>query len=754
MKIIEGGLPEGRAWRALVLLSPGAPAGTAVRLGEALADGHDGELLITVLLLQHDAERIALAQKTLADARAAVTAEAKLYTLIVASGQPRRALADIVRQADIDLVLIQAGDPTPYRPERLSCSVAVIYEQGAESKLGQSRDDEGPATFNKFLIPTSAGPNTAHALRLLLPLSRESKICSVYIARETSGSNEEALGRSRLRQMLNFVDANERIESKVVVADSVIDGIVEEARQNYDLVVLGATRQSSLDRALFGDIPTAVIRRSEKPVAVIYQNANGVDSLFGAVAWRLQNIVPRLQLSERTQIYVRVRRGARPNIDFFVLIGLSALISSLGLLLNSPAVVIGAMLVAPLMTPMIGTGMALDLGDGRFLRLALSTTLRGALLAIVLGALAGLVQINQPLTSEVLARTQPSLIDLGVALFAGMAGAYAIAHSDAAAALPGVAIAAALVPPLCAAGIALITGHPRETWGALLLFSTNFVAISSAAAFIFLILGFRPTPGRKERQAVQARSGRLAMVMLGLVSVLLFASTYPLARAKRLEAQINQAAEAAVKENSQAVLVDLAIGEDFARLNEKLALDLTVQSIYAVPHASVVAIRDHIAAELQREVAITLRVIRVTILDPVVPPTQTPTPTVTNTATPGPTTTATNSATPVATATATPVATATGEPTATPAPTETPLPTATWTPLPSPTPLSAAISFPYGLNLRAGPGIEHELLAFLVEGQRVVLLSGREIVEGITWQEVDLEGQTGWLLAEYLEQTP
>ncbi|MEZ4645706.1 MAG: DUF389 domain-containing protein [Chloroflexota bacterium] len=244
----------------------------------------------------------------------------------------------------------------------------------------------------------------------------------------------------------------------------------------------------------------------------------------------MRNLLPRLDLRQRTDAYVRIRRGARPDTDFFVLIGLSAMIAALGLLVNSPAVVIGAMLVAPLMSPIVGAGMAVVLGDARFLRLSLGAVARGVVLAIMVGALAGLLRMGQPPTAEILARTQPTMLDLAIALFSGMAGAYALCHSDAAGALPGVAIATALVPPLATVGISLSTGHYASALGALLLFTTNFVAISSATALIFLLLGFRPPQLPKERRVVQARSARIAVLLLITVSLLLGVTTFQLAQ--------------------------------------------------------------------------------------------------------------------------------------------------------------------------------------------------------------------------------
>jgi len=581
----------------------------------------------------------------------------------------------------------------------------------------------------------------------LLPMTHHgTEVTALYIAPDRLGPNEEALGRSRLRQTLSLIDAETQITSKLISCDSVISGIVDEA-VNHDLVMIGASRESSLDKALFGNIPAAVVRQSKKPVMVVHEPAGRFGNLFRDLSWALRDVVPRLSLRERTESYVRIRRGARPDTDFFVLIALSAAIAAFGLLANSAAVVIGAMLVAPLMSPIAGTGLAIVLGDTRFLRLTLGAVVRGSALALLMGLLIGLLPLNDPLTDQVLSRTQPTLLDLGVALASGMAVAYALCRTEATAALPGVAIAAALVPPLGSAGIALSNGQLRGGVGALLLFLTNYVAISSAAALVFLLLGFRPQQAQKERRAAQLRSVRIALILLLAITSILAVTTYRLAQESGIEVRIRELAKEGVTQFAGANLSEIDVGN----LNDPvLELNLTVRSSHDVAHGSVVELQRFIATELQREIALNLEVLRTTELDPFLPPTLTPTPTSTNTATPGPTLTPTPL--PSDTATATPEPTNT--PTLTPPPTNTPTPTSsptpTDTPSPTPTPRLGVVSYPYGLNMRAEPSSTADFVRWIEAGTVVTLLEeqfdGREGV----WQMIELDNQTGWVLFDFL----
>ena len=169
--------------------------------------------------------------------------------------------------------------------------------------------------------------------------------------------------------------------------------------------------------------------------------------------WFRRNI-KAVDVEQRAAVQISLRQSSRPTFDFFLLVVLSSIIATLGLLVDSPAVIIGAMLVAPLMSPIIGLGLASLTGDRRLLQDAFVAILRGALLSILISAIITLINLSLPfvilseLNQEIVSRTHPSPIDLGVALAGGAAAAFALAMPNISAALPGVAIATALMPPL------------------------------------------------------------------------------------------------------------------------------------------------------------------------------------------------------------------------------------------------------------------------------------------------------------------
>lgn len=170
---------------------------------------------------------------------------------------------------------------------------------------------------------------------------------------------------------------------------------------------------------------------------------------------------------------------------------LAATIASYGLLANSPAVIIGAMLIAMLLGPITGISLALVDSDMKFLFRGFATLLAGAAVVFATAYLIGYLHIDVPLTKEIMARTQPNLSDLVIALAGGAAGAYATVSPRLSVAFVGVAIATALVPPLCAANILFARGEFALGGGALLLTFTNIVAIQFSSSAVFWLSGFR-----------------------------------------------------------------------------------------------------------------------------------------------------------------------------------------------------------------------------------------------------------------------
>ena len=223
----------------------------------------------------------------------------------------------------------------------------------------------------------------------------------------------------------------------MVLASDVVEGIVREARA-HDLVLMGVSDESLLGRLVFGNLSLRVAVRI--PSTVLVQAYRGFTGLWARkLLHALRAAVPLLDRDRRLEVRQTLGRAARPGPDFFVPTILSGVIAALGLLLDSRAVVIGAMLVSPLMSPVLAFSLGLVLGELRLIRFSVEAIFKGVVLLLMIATLIGLISPLRSITGEMMANPRPNLLDLAVALVAGAAGAYALARREVSAALPGVA---------------------------------------------------------------------------------------------------------------------------------------------------------------------------------------------------------------------------------------------------------------------------------------------------------------------------
>jgi uncharacterized hydrophobic protein (TIGR00271 family) len=197
-------------------------------------------------------------------------------------------------------------------------------------------------------------------------------------------------------------------------------------------------------------------------------------------------------LEEVKETFVTLSDNAQASQSYLILMVLSTLLATVGLFANSAPVIIGAMILAPLMAPIISLSMGVLRQNTEFIKVSLNTLVTGVALAILFGTLLSLLVPLHTINSEIGARLSPTLLDLGVAIISGIAAAYASARSEVAKSLAGVAIAVALVPPLAVTGIGIGWLDWQVFSGAFLLFMTNLMGIVLAAAATFLIMGFSP----------------------------------------------------------------------------------------------------------------------------------------------------------------------------------------------------------------------------------------------------------------------
>jgi uncharacterized hydrophobic protein (TIGR00271 family) len=271
-------------------------------------------------------------------------------------------------------------------------------------------------------------------------------------------------------------------------------------------------------------------------VALIREGESILPGIISAFRRWTDSITPPLTRSERITLQEDLESGSKPSLEFLGLISAASMLAAFGLLQNSAAVIIGAMLIAPLMTPILGAGLAITLGNRPLFKTALTAIVLGFIGAFVSSALFGLLvrafespDLTPARATELWARCNPSPIDFCVGFIGGMAAAYGRTRTHLSSALAGAAIAAALVPPISAAGLQFVFGvwTPVEegipVLGPLLVVSINVVTIMVASSLVLWLRGIRARSGEwrtQDRWAVRVVVILVAVILLVLVGML------------------------------------------------------------------------------------------------------------------------------------------------------------------------------------------------------------------------------------------
>ena len=394
-----------------------------------------------------------------------------------------------------------------------TCSVALVVP-------GSRRDD------GDVLVAAGRKSHGRAAIDVAAVLAAEfgRGLTSLYVEPDI-GPDAVDVGYRILDRRLKNAGAHQtpaQLTKRVVIHNDPAKGIIETGKEeSFELLILGATRLGALGEFQLSGVPYRVFR--SKPAATLIAVRKGVPLGGRLRRWlesQVERRVPQLTREGRIGIVEQIQSNSQWNFDFILLIALSVLIATMGLLDDSPAVIIGAMLVAPLMTPLLGLGLSLAQGNPRLAWITLKSASLGFITALGLAFVVGLLSADfyEP-TEEMESRDWPQMFDLIVALVSGLAAAYAYSRPGLLAALPGVAIAAALVPPIATAGLALSIGEYGVAIGALLLFGVNIVAIVSAAAISLWAVGIRQVAKAKgvTRVLDYALTGITIVLVLALV---------------------------------------------------------------------------------------------------------------------------------------------------------------------------------------------------------------------------------------------
>ena len=477
-------------------------------------------------------------------------------------------ISEVINEEGVDLLLLgwagkETVDDTPPGStldallKRAPCDVAVLRGRF-------------PRLVKRVLVPTAGGPHAPAALTLAqaltAPEDRQIVVENMVDSPLTPEREQEA--NTYLEGTLSALKNGDTIEERVLEVNSVKTGILGEANR-ADLLMIGATREGVLDQSFFGGLPVEVAEATLTPT-ILVRKKEGDQQWWRRLMEITADYLPTLTVARQAEVYANMRESAQPSVDFFVLITLAASIAILGLLQNSAAVIIGAMLVAPLMSPILAMAMAMVQGNLRLLLVAAEATAKGIVLAIVVGITITIISPIDSPTNEIMARTSPNLLDLLVALASGAAAGYAIGRKEVAAALPGVAIAAALVPPLCVVGYGIGTSDLSIATGSLLLFTTNLLAIVLAGALVFLALGFQPP--RSERGELM-RGLKVTVALLIPIALLLAGTTIASTIEANRRARVEQVFRNEVVARSAEVR-EMTIQHD--RRNDRFIIEATI----------------------------------------------------------------------------------------------------------------------------------------------------------------------------------
>jgi uncharacterized hydrophobic protein (TIGR00271 family) len=441
-----------------------------------------------------------------------------------------RGILDATREMRADILLLDARLPAEGGAKRgtiaeniipVSPCPVMLYRPGESRKVG------------RIVVPIQGGreAHTASELAMALGQRLKAPVEALFLEIESPVGEPAYWNDEKQRQATSF-DQSEVTQSVVNVEDHV-EGFLQYA-EDEDLAVADNNEQADWQDWMRGDSSLEALRRWPGAFLV---NASGAVTLPRSWEDKVTSwLNPTVTQFEGEELVRDAEESSFSSLDFLVLIIISAVLAAFGLILNSNAVIIGAMLVAPLMTPLIALATGLVVGNIRIMRQGAITLLQGVLASLIVALIVGWISGTSIVTTEMAARGNVTFLDMGVALASGMIGAYATARKDIPSALAGVAIAAALMPPLVTIGLAISFREWALAQGASLLFLTNIVSITLAAWVTFLWLGLRP--GKKYDPVATRRASTLLVLLLVVILVALSLLSINTAASGRIESAL------------------------------------------------------------------------------------------------------------------------------------------------------------------------------------------------------------------------
>lgn len=424
-----------------------------------------------------------------------------------------RGILDVARERNADVIILGVKQATR-RQVKLGTVVENVIAAAPCGVLVYRQSDS--PSFNRVVIPIDGTIQSATAMKLGVSLALQHgatvRQMSVQYNYQYSADHEK-----QMREAETLMPADKRPNKQIIVGRTPERNILREMTDK-DLLVMGFSQKSDFERQITDDLSNQLLNRAPGPVIMISQ-LEWQEGIRGAIERSFLRVNPQLTKVEQNELIWNAQKNADSNLDYTVMIVLSAGLATLGLMINSVAVIIGAMLVAPLMSPISGFSTGMATGLIALTRRASLTMILGVVLALLISIGMGtFLPLDAP-TQEMASRGSPGVLDAAVALVSGLVAAYALARKGIPAALAGVAIAAALMPPVCTIGLGIALRNINLAIGASLLFLANITFIIAAQYITFLWLGVRPD---KAREGVTANLARVWWVLLASMTVVVF----------------------------------------------------------------------------------------------------------------------------------------------------------------------------------------------------------------------------------------
>lgn len=311
----------------------------------------------------------------------------------------------------------------------------------------------------------------------------------------------------------------------------------------------------------------------------------------------------RISTDRQEKVYDQIKDNAKGDFDFYILCFFSSVIITLGLIIDSAAVVIGGMLIAPLVWPIFLMSLAILMGRGKIFEKSFFTFIKAVVIIFSVALVIGFFLPHINSGQEIISRTHPTLYELFIALASGFVGAFVISYPKLGNAMAGVVVAAALVPPLAVTGLAVSQNDIEAAGGSLLLFLSNLVAIIFAAGVLFLLAKFRG-PSTLEGKEVRRSNIRWFVLMFLIVLIpLFFITTRTITEEKRSKV---------VREVLEVELPDAKVSDlEIKEIDRILHINVTIRSDQSISKSQVSELTEYLSTNFNKSVVLKIVIVPV-----------------------------------------------------------------------------------------------------------------------------------------------